>query len=45
MHNIVFLLNTKMYNTALSLYFIAPFEQFTTFFSEYQQDFSLVLAL
>ena len=45
MHNIVFLLNTKMYNTALSLYFIPPFEQFTTFFSEYQQDFSLVLTL
>ena len=34
-----------MYNTALSLYFIHPFEQFTTFFSEYQQDFSLMVTL
>ena len=33
-----------MCNKALSLYFISPFEQFTTFFSEYQQDFiSLML--
>ena len=31
------------YNKALCLYFIPPFEQFTTiFFSEYQQDFSLI---
>ena len=28
-----------MYTKALSLYFIPPFEQFPTFFSEYQQDF------
>ena len=33
-----------MCNKALRLYFIPPFEQFTTFFSEYQQEFiSLML--
>ena len=31
-----------MYNKAPSLYFIPPYEQFPTFFSEYQQDFSLM---
>ena len=30
---------------ALSLYFIQPFKQFPTFFSECQQDFSLMLTL
>ena len=33
-----------MYNKALSLYFIPPFEQFSNvFFSEYKQDFSLMV--
>ena len=31
-----------MYNKAPSLYFLPPYEQFPTFFSEYQQDFSLM---
>ena len=35
----------EMYNKVLSLYFIPPFEQFPTFFSEYKQDFSLMLTL
>ena len=35
----------EMYNRALSLYFIPPFEQFTTYFSGYQQDISLMLIL
>ena len=35
----------EMYYKALSLYFISPFEQFTTFFSEFQQDFPLILTL
>ena len=34
-----------MYNKALSLYFIHPFEQFPTFFSEYKQDFLFMLTL
>ena len=34
-----------MYNKALSLYFINPFEQFPTFSSEYQRNFSLMLTL
>ena len=34
-----------MYNKALSLYFIPPFEQFPMFFSEYKQDFSLMVTL
>ena len=34
-----------MYSKALSLYFIPPNEQFPTFFSEYKQDFSLMLIL
>ena len=34
-----------MYNKALSLYFIPPFEQFPAFFSEYKQDFSLMVTL
>ena len=35
-----------MCNKAPSLYFISPFEQFKTFFIEYQQDFiSLMLTL
>ena len=32
-----------MCNKVLSLYFIPPFEQFATFFSEYQQDFILLI--
>ena len=35
----------KKYNKALSLYFILSFEQFTTFFYEYEQDFSFMLTL
>ena len=35
-----------MYNKALSLYFIPPYEQFPTFvFSEYNHDFLLILFL
>ena len=35
----------EMYDKALRFYFIPRFEQFTTFFSEYQQDLSLMLIL
>ena len=32
-----------MYNKALSLYLLPPYEQFTAFFSQFKQDFSLML--
>ena len=34
-----------MYNEVLSLYFIPPFEPFTTLSNEYQHDFLLMLTL
>ena len=34
-----------MYKKAVSLYFIPPYEQSPTFFSEYQQDFSLTFVV